>query len=105
MSLKLDNVKTAFNKYRNNKANRLMILGYLEACLISFNVVPSNCTDLADFQLTKKNKFWFDTKENREEIILRLTFNLLKDNNLITENTLTEYLNNKEDKGPKFIFN
>lgn len=83
MALELNNVKNAYDKYVNKKANRILTLGYLEACLVNFNVISNTCKDLADYQLTKKNKFWFDTKENREEIIIRLTYNLLKENNLV----------------------
>ena len=49
MALELNNVKNAYDKYVNKKANRILTLGYLEACLVNFNVISNTCKDLTDY--------------------------------------------------------
>lgn len=56
-------------------------LGYMEACLINLGVIESKDNGLADYVKKTKGKFLFwgiEVKENRAQIILRLTKEYLK---------------------------
>lgn len=61
-------------------------IGYLEACLVNFNVIESKDNGVEDYAELKPINFlcWKHyKKENRAEIILRLSKKYLEENNLI----------------------
>ena len=73
-------------KTKKRTLSKGIFIGYMEACLINFNVIESKENGLADYaQNVEHNYFGFKTseKEDRREIVIRLTEKFLKENNLI----------------------
>ena len=63
-----------------------LALGYLEACLVNFGVIESKENGVEDYALEIETKIlWFKNKrkEDRKEIVLRLSKKFLTDNNLL----------------------
>lgn len=78
------------NCYNNgkNKNFPFLYIGYMEACLVNFGVIESKDNGVSDYcilvptiSIFGHNLFY--RKEFRQECIIRLTENFLKENNML----------------------
>ena len=76
--LTIENFLNAYNSYKKNdkKLHIGLFVGYFEACLVNFGVIPTNETDLSKYAKTNTYKIlWlkYTQEEGRIDIIIRLT--------------------------------
>ena len=86
LSTHLVNAYLEYSK-KDRQLSKYTYLGYIEACLVNFGVIESKANGMIDYSKVIEYTNFFGRKksyeESREQTLIRLTKEFLKENNLI----------------------
>ena len=87
--LRVAHLVNAYLEYskEDRQLSKYVYLGYIEACLVNFGVIESKANGMVDYSKVIEYTNFFGRKksyeESREQTLIRLTKEFLKENNLI----------------------